>query len=558
MVRIRTRLVVGLLASIGLMSQVAEAADKKYALLVGVDRYGEGALLPPLNFPGRDVEGLAEVLIESGYERDNVVVMIQKDGSKVDYQPSARKIRKQLSLLLKGMKPGDSIIVLLAGHGVMMDIPPPGGGKPASKSLFCASDANLADKDLTEFVPIDEVFDALKNCPATTKLLLVDACRNELKPKNAEGRLAGINMPAPPPPPASVAALFSCAEGEVSWQDANLGGGHGVFSHFVIEGLKGKADEESGNKDGSVTLDELTGYVKENVFQFVRVKHATSQEPRLLVGSSLGRVMLRDRVSVTLPEFVTSKASGIKLKLIPAGKFLMGSNKADDADAFDNEQPRHEVRLTRSFYLGVTEVTQGQYRTITGESPSNFKGSDDLPVEQVSWFDAVKYCNALGVKEGLPLYYRIDGDSVTVPDAKGPGYRLPTEAEWEYACRGGRSTRYSFGDDAADLGSSAWSSENSGSKTHPVGEKRPNAFGLYDMHGNVYEWCQDWYDKDYYAQSPLQDPPGPVPASVRVFRGGCWILYPRLCRSAYRSGYSPAFRFNDGLGFRLALVQSSR
>ncbi len=552
----RTRFVLGLILTLGLMTPVAEAAGKKYALLVGVDRYGKGALLPPLDYPGRDVEGLAEVLIEAGYEKDNVVVMTLKAGAEdVDLLPSAESIRNQLNLILKPLKPGDSVLILLAGHGVMMEIPPPAGGKPLPTSLFCASDASLSKKDLTRFIAIDEVFEALKVCPATTKLLLVDACRNELKQTRPEGRLGGIEMPAPPPPPASVAALFSCNEKEVSWQDASLGGGHGVFSHFVIEGLKGKADEEAGNRDGSVTLDELTGYVKENVFQFVRVKHATSQEPRLM--GSLGRVVLRDRVSVTLADTFTSRASGIKLKLIPADKFLMGSSKDDRDEAlkpYDDEFPQHEVRITRPFYLGITEVTQGQYRAITGESPSNFKGSDDLPVEQVSWLDAVKFCNALGAKEGRPAFYRINGDIVSVPDPKAPGYRLPTEAEWEYACRAGRGTRFSFGDDASDLGSFAWFVSNSDSKTHAVGQKRPNAFGLYDMHGNVYEWCSDWFDASYYAQSPAQDPRGAATASGRVIRGGSWISVPRLARSASRGRSTPAVRGN-ALGFRLALVQ---
>jgi serine/threonine-protein kinase len=162
---------------------------------------------------------------------------------------------------------------------------------------------------------------------------------------------------------------------------------------------------------------------------------------------------------------------GMTLKLIPAGTFMMGSSNEMDAQADDNEMPRHEVRISWAFYLGVTEVTQGQYRAVTGESPSHFKGSDDLPVEQVSWLDAVRFCNALSVKEGLTPFYRIEGDEVSVPDWKGAGYRLPTEAEWEYAVRAGPGGAgvYSFGDDASQLGRYAWYDANSENKTHPVG-----------------------------------------------------------------------------------------
>ena len=199
----------------------------------------------------------------------------------------------------------------------------------------------------------------------------------------------------------------------------------------------------------------------------------------------------------------------------------MGSPDSDKV-AQDDEKPQHRVRITRPFYLGATEVTQGQYRAVTGQSPSYFKGSDDLPVEQVSWNDAIAFCDKLSELEKGSL--------------GGARYRLPTEAEWEYACRGGSTTRYSFGDDAARLGEFAWYNGNSDGKTHPVGQKRPNAWGLYDMHGNVWEWCQDGYEKDYYGHSPDADPLGPSQASARVIRGGGWRFFPQHARSASRRG----------------------
>jgi formylglycine-generating enzyme required for sulfatase activity len=236
------------------------------------------------------------------------------------------------------------------------------------------------------------------------------------------------------------------------------------------------------------------------------------------------------------PKQVTNSI-GMKLVLISAGEFLMGSAKADDPDAYEDEQPRHRVRISQPFYLGQTEVTQGQYRAVTGHNPSLFKASDDLPVENVSWNDAVAFCEKLNAMEKGSL--------------AGAIYRLPTEAEWEYACRAGSTTRYSFGNDAASLGEFAWYFENTGGKTHPVGQKRPNAFNLFDMHGNVYEWCQDGYQADYYRESPAADPPGPSRAWDRVIRGGCWDDLPRYARSAYRFRYTPGFQIHN-LGFRLA------
>jgi len=180
---------------------------------------------------------------------------------------------------------------------------------------------------------------------------------------------------------------------------------------------------------------------------------------------------------------------GMKLKRVPAGDFLMGA-PPEETKAGVRDRPQHRVRITRPFYLGVYEVTQHEYKQVMGDNPSHFRDSDQQPVEQISWPDAVKFCNKLSDREGRKPYYRIEGDQVTV--AGGNGYRLPTEAEWEYACRAGSSTRYPFGDDENQLGAYEWSYKNSGGKTHPVGQKRPNAWGLYDTLGNVGEMVRGW------------------------------------------------------------------
>jgi formylglycine-generating enzyme required for sulfatase activity len=261
-------------------------------------------------------------------------------------------------------------------------------------------------------------------------------------------------------------------------------------------------------------------------------------------------LLLRTLTAITQDEGTTNmeitNSIGMKLVLIPAGEFLMGAPESDMAAPAD-EKPQHLVRITRPFYLGVCQVTQGQYRAVADTNPASFEGSDDLPVESVSWNDAVAFCNRLSALEGLEPYY--DGKGGTRPGADG--YRLPTEAEWEYAARAGSTTRFSFGPDDATVGEYAWFIDNSAARTHPVGQKQPNAFGLHDMHGNVWEWCCDGFDPLYYGRSPAADPHCSADAPLRVHRGGCWADGPWYLRSTDRGG-SAADSQDDEVGFRVA------
>lgn len=213
-------------------------------------------------------------------------------------------------------------------------------------------------------------------------------------------------------------------------------------------------------------------------------------------------------------------------------------------------------------------MTQGQYEAVMGNNPSHFSanggGKDQVagestnryPVEMVSWLDAILFSNKLSEKEGKKPFYEIDGPDIRVPDWNGQGYRLPTEAEWEFACRANvpTPTCFSFGDNVWELGGYGWFDGNSEERTHPVSQKRRNGFGLYDMHGNVWEWCSDGYDRDYYRRAPGDDPPGASGASYRVLRGGSLHNEPRACRSAIRIGHTPEDRYFN-LGFRVALTQ---
>jgi formylglycine-generating enzyme required for sulfatase activity len=221
----------------------------------------------------------------------------------------------------------------------------------------------------------------------------------------------------------------------------------------------------------------------------------------------------------------------MKLVLIRPGKFMMGSPDSEEGHKAD-EGPQHQVTISKPFYMGVTEVTQAQFEAVMGTNPSKFKGPTN-PVESVTWDEAVEFCRRLSEKTGKT-------------------FRLPTEAEWEYACRAGTKTRFSFGDSESVLGDYAWCTSNSGGKTHPVGQKKPNAWGLYDMHGNVWEWCADWFGD--YSSGSSTDPQGPGSGGSRVLRGGSWrIGGSGGFRCAYRGSGDPTTRRLDGLsGFRCA------
>ncbi len=240
---------------------------------------------------------------------------------------------------------------------------------------------------------------------------------------------------------------------------------------------------------------------------------------------------------------------GMEFVLIPSGSFTMGSPKSEEGR--DDDEIQHEVVISKPFLAAKYEVTQGIWKKVMGKNPSHYKEcGEDCPVEKVTWLDAVKFCNRLSEKEGLEPAYRIIQTIVTW-NQSAKGYRLPTEAEWEYACRAGTTTKYCTGDSDADLGRAGWYSENAESKTHPVGKKAPNTWGIYDVHGNVSEWCWDRYGKDYYANSLATNPTGSLKGSDRVIRGGGWFFgYARYCRSANRGEGNPDAS-NGNLGFRL-------
>ena len=244
----------------------------------------------------------------------------------------------------------------------------------------------------------------------------------------------------------------------------------------------------------------------------------------------------KDRLKVTAqkPRFVTSTsktytdpATGMEFIFVKGGCYMMGSN-----DGYDSEKPVHEVCVD-DFYLAKYEVTQIQYEKVTGVNPSRFKG-EKLPVESVNWHDAQKYMSQLKT-------------------LSGKSYRLPTEEEWEFAARsGGKDERWAGTESVSSLDDYAWYRNNSSNQTHPVGQKRPNALGLHDMSGNVWEWCSDWYESSYYESSPRNNPQGPMSGLSKVKRGGSWGFSEEFVRVASRGGLDPAYR-SANFGFRVAI-----
>ena len=245
-------------------------------------------------------------------------------------------------------------------------------------------------------------------------------------------------------------------------------------------------------------------------------------------------------VDSNLPEIITNRI-GMKLRLIPAGEFLMGSPEPEEGRGL--EEKLHRVRITKPFYIGTTEVTQAQWERIMGTSKfwegwNRARVGADYPALNLDWKNATEFCQKLSAKEGV-------------------SYRLPTEAEWEYACRAGSTSRFCFGDDEIRLNDHAWWGNSLGNPelkneeyAHRAAQKKPNAWGLYDMHGNVWEWCQDWFDEEYYMNSPVEDPTGPKSGITRVLRGGSWVVPSRSCRSATRGRDEPSKR-TIGFGFRV-------
>lgn len=541
----------------------AQPKENRVALVVGNSAYKTA----PLRNPTNDAQDMAVKLKGMGFtviERSNLTV--KQIGS------TLREFRSKLT-------PGSVALVFYAGHGVQIK----------GENYLPAVDADISSEEdvPTQSLAMRQIMDVLGDAKTRLNLVFLDACRNNPYARSFRSASDGLNRVNAPSGtlisfatrPGSVAAdgterngLYTGAllaqmnnphqpieqilkkvvsqvkAGSNSQQEPWMEGS--IEGEFCF-GECGKQMAQSGVSDDRALWDsvkesrdanEVRAYLERfprGLFSGVaraRVAALDKAEPQM----AMARPPQTSAPTPTPPSSAFKVGSVFKdcedcpeMVVIPAGTFWMGSkaNPIAATQPSHDEQPQHAVSI-RSFALGKLEVTQEQWYAMMGNLPSNFKGRT-LPVEQVSWHDAQEFIRRLNAKSGQ-------------------NYRLPSEAEWEYAARAGSPTNYSFGDDPKQLGRFAWFAGNSGNMTQPVGEKMANNFGLYDMHGNVWEWTQDCWN-DNYAGAPADGSAWTAgDCSTRVARGGSWFVNPQDLRVTNRGRYAAAFRLLSSVGLRVA------
>jgi len=550
-----------LLGSLVLVALVPaqESGPPPLALLVGVTNYQDTGL-NSLNFCVRDMALLRDELTRAGFK----VTLLSNPGA------SKKGIEQALDRLLRERQPGQMLLVAFSGHGLQsLNL------SGQQDAFFCPFGCDKSNQ--ATLVSLSALVDRLGN--KGTNLVLVDACRDDPRKSFQGDELQGKL-------PARTAVLFSCSAGQASFEtnrmysqqtgfDPKSTEGHGVFMYHILEGLRGQAQ----NKKGEVTWNGLVDYLQDNV----------NKQAKLWLQEDARRLADRRKINLGRLEFQTPhqlanlnqpvllvppplgkeviNSIGLTLVRIPRGKFKMGSPPSEplrnpNQKKWDEEE-QHEVEITTDFYLGQCEVTQQEHEQVMGKNPSYFaatgqgkdlvKGMDTrrFPVECVSWQEASEFCKQLTGRE----------------KDRGWSYRLPTEAEWEYACRAGTTTPFSFGsalngDKANCNGMAPYGTETKGvflQRTTEVKAYPPNAWGLYGMHGNVREWCLDYYGpyKGLSPRDPVQLKPQVEKDQGVVARGGSWFIDSGHCRAAERM-VRPVRHQSYAVGFRVVLVPRAR
>jgi len=504
----------------------AAAGTERTALVIGNAAYSED--IGPLKNPGNDATDMAATLRQLGF-----AVTLVRDAN---HQRMAEAV-EAFSLQLR---PGSVGVFYYAGHGAQV------GGR----NYLIPLGARITAEAVVPYqaVAAEEVLARMDAAGQGRSLnvMILDACRNAPFMRGWRSPLRGL---APMQATGGSLIAYATSPGAVA-QDGT--GRNGTYTRHLLRfmtepnlpvGLMFKqvrlaVEHETNGQQIPWELSSLRENFAFNPDAGGTVSPPAVSPPAVVAPQRPAQPGTSGGTQVAVGEYPQPPAApktlrnsiGMEFVRIEAGTFQMGSN---DSEAFDYEKPVHTVRLMQPFYLGKHEVTQGQWQAVMGNNPSKFTGDLNRPVEMVSWDDVQEFIRRLNAREG------------------GATYRLPTEAEWEYAARAGTTTRWSFGDDASQLGRYAWHEENAGGQTHPVGQLQPNPWGLYDMHGNVWEWVQDWYGE--YASGTAVDPAGPSSGSRRVFRGGSLLNTTRLCRSANRGFGAPGNR-SVNLGFRLLRV----
>jgi len=494
---------------------LASPAERRIALVIGNVAY---QYTDRLHNSVNDAEDIAGVLKDLQFQ-----VLLKIDAT-LDTMADALF---QFGERLKG---GGVGLFYYSGHGMQVK----------GENYLIPIDANVVREDdiKRKTISARDILDTMDEAKSHLNLVFLDACRNNPFPRSVRAvsrGLAGMHAPS------GTLLVFATNPDNVAQDGTGRNGTYtkhllqyiaqpGLEVGMLLRRVRTAVREETGGQQVPWENGSIEG---EFYFNAVSAgPSVTPVRPALPTPSPSGGTQVAGGGYPQASEILKTlrNSIGIEFVLIPAGTFQMGSN---DSDVYESEKPVHTVRMTQPFYLGKYEVTQGQWQAVMGNNPSMFTGDPNRPVEQVSWDDVQAFIRRLNSREGAATY------------------RLPTEAEWEYAVRAGTTTRWSFGDDASQLGRYAWYDGNAGRQTHPVGQLQPNPWGLYDMHGNVWEWVQDWYGQ--YASGTAENPEGPSSGADRVNRGGGWDSTARFCRAVHRSGDAPGFRFVS-LGFRLLRV----
>ncbi len=505
-----------------------------YLFFIAIDKYQKVARLNNCVRDARDV--LSVLLQKYDFKKERLVALFDEEATRAN-------IIWHLQYFAEKLTENDNLLIYFAGHGYYNQTTNTGYLVPVDKGDYWDY---ISHNDFLNYVAFIKTFHTF---------LLIDSCfsgslfkyRNlaDRRPEDTQKFAERVE---------GFPSRWGLAAGRIEILADGLSGSNSPFARAVLTYLKHAPSPY-------FPVSDLVQHVKKAVVH--NAMQTPVGGPLFGTGDQNGEFVFRMKKGGTIetgnqweelldttdrtvepplsppsPSTYTEKVKGLSFEMVfvKGGKFTMGCTKEQGSDCYGNEKPAHEVELS-DYYIGKHPVTQKLWKAVMGSNPSYFKGCDDCPVEQVSWKDAQKFIRKLN-------------------ELTGKNYRLPTEAEWEYAARGGEKSKgykYAGGTRITDV---AWYGGNSGGKTHPVGKKKPNELGIYDMSGNVWEWCHDWYGgSEYYEECEgkgvVRNPIGPVKGSVRVNRGGSWYGSAGDCRVSGRIGWYPAGRGNV-LGFRLA------